>query len=128
MRRRPVIAKKKYIGSFDAGTRNVEVYACAEDEAHFHMQPSTKKQATIMVGINPAWPIVMGNFLHEILEFTYADMGLRFVPAPDVSRDNGNYFFSMYHTPFSEAAARAGLFLSEAVPSLQQYWKKVHKS
>ena len=116
--------KEKPIGVFDAGTRNVELYIREGCGAEFHMQPSEKDQARITIGRDQEWLQIIGCLTHEIMEFTLANLGLRFSPAPDISQDNGSYYFSMNHTQFSEATIRAGLFLAVAIPALKKALKK----
>jgi hypothetical protein len=118
------VANRKFLGSYDAGMHFVDLYARSGGDAEFRMQPEKGKNARITVGIDACWWVVFSSLTHEITELTYTDMGLRMVPGPDISRDNGNYTFVMTHTQYSEAMARVGLYLSMAVPDLQQYWKK----
>lgn len=118
---------RKFLGSYNAGMRFVDLYARPGGDAEFRMQPGEGKNARITVGIDDRWWIVFSCVLHEITELTYLDMGARYVPGPDIARDNGAYFFAMHHTQFSEAHARVGLFLASAIPDLQQYWKKKSK-
>lgn len=125
MRHRPVAAK--FLGTYDAGLHFVDLYARSGTEAEFRMQPGKGKNARITVGIDERWWVVLSCLVHEIVELTYTDMGLRMVPGPDIARDNGSYFFAMNHTQFSEAMARASLFLSEAPADLQQYHRKHRK-
>src|SRR6266436_4261514 len=113
--RRPVAAK--FLGCFDAGTRNIELYARKGDCAEFNLQPEGK-QARITVGIDMRWWETLGCLVHEAAELICTDMGFRYVPAPDIAKDNGSYYFAMNHTQFSEVATRVGLFLSQAVPVL----------
>lgn len=115
----------KSLGIFDAGIRNVELFVRPGVDAEFSLQPREGKQAKITIGIEEKWWGVVANLTHEIVELQFTDMGLRYMPAPDVARDNGAYLFSMNHTQFSEATARAGLFLSKALPVLEKYYKKV---
>lgn len=118
----------KFLGTFDAGMRFVDLYARPGGDAEFGMQPGKgKNTARITVGIDNTWWIVFSCLIHEITELTYTDMGLRLVPGPDISRDGGAYVFLSNHTQFSEATARVGLFLADAVPALQQYWRKKNK-
>ncbi len=125
MSQRPVAAK--FLGSYDAGIRFVDLYARKGINAEFHMQPGKGKNARITVGVDGKWWVVFSNLVHEITELTYADMGLRMIPGPDIANDNGAYAFMMNHTQFSEATARITLFLAEAVPDLQQHHKKNRK-
>ncbi len=120
-------AAAKFLGSYDAGLRFVDLYARKGTCAEFDMQPKKGKNARISVGIDDRWWVVFSTLVHEITEFTYADMGLRMIPGPDIARDNGAYFFAMNHTQFSEATSRVTLFLAEATPDLQQYHKKNSK-
>jgi hypothetical protein len=124
MARQRRVAARKFIGIFDAGTRNVELYIRKGRDAEFHMQPCDR-QAEIVIGTCLSWYEIVGNLVHEIAEFSFADMGLRFAPMPDISKDNGNYHFTMDHTHFSEAMARVGLFLSQALPALRKALPRV---
>lgn len=126
MYHRPV--SKKFLGTHDAGLRFVDLYARPGGSAEFRMQPGEGKNARIMIGIDDHWWVVFSALVHEIVELTYLDMGLRYVPGPDIANDNGAYAFFMDHTKFSEATARAGLFLASSVPGLLQYWKKKSKN
>jgi hypothetical protein len=117
-------AAAKLVGIFDAGTRNVELYIREGRDAEFHLQPEKNQQAKITLGTaDYKWWEIMSNLTHEITEFVLTDMGLRYAPAPDISQDNGNYYFAMSHTQFSEVTARVGLFLSEAMPVLRRMLK-----
>jgi hypothetical protein len=115
---------KKFIASYDAGMRFVDLYTRPGGDAEFSMQPEDGKNARITVGLDDRWWVVLSCLVHEITELTYTDMGRRMVPGPDVASDNGSYFFAMDHTQFSEATARVGLFLTLAAPDLQAKWKK----
>ncbi len=125
MRHHPVAAK--FLGTYDAGLRFVDLYVRSGADAEFRMQPEKGKNARITIGIEGRWWVVLSCLVHEITELIYTDMGLRMVPGPDIARDNGAYFFAMNHTQFSEATARVSLFLSEAPADLQQYHRKNRK-
>lgn len=121
------LAAAKFLGTFDAGLHYVDLYAREGVDAEFRFQPGVGKKLRIVIGVNDSWWTVLGCLMHEITEATYVDMGLRYVPGPDISKDNGAYAFFMSHTQFSEATARAGLFLSKAIPALEEHWKKINK-
>lgn len=124
MSKRPAAAK--FLGSFDAGLRYVDLYSREGMDAEFRFQPEVGKNARITVGVNDNWWTVLACLTHEIVEATAVDMGLRYTPAPDISKDNGAYAFFMTHTQFSEVIARAGLYLTRAIPALEKHWKRIN--
>lgn len=67
------------------------------------------------------------SLLHEALELSFMLSGLRYNASPDYSADNGNYHFFMDHRQFSEAQARAAMFVSACEPDLRKAYKKRNK-
>ncbi len=117
--------KQKIIGVYPMGLAQVELVLREGNGGEFYTFPEKGKVARIKVGADQKqWRDVVGVLLHEAFEFTAMQLALRYAPAPDLSRDNGNYLFVMTHTQFSDVSARAGEFISCCLPDLARAWDK----
>lgn len=120
----------KNLGRYDMGIRVVDLIADSDDfGAHFNLVSRRNKgMTTIHLGMKSIhWGKIVGILTHEITELVLTEMGLRYIPSPDLSEDNGGYLFSMNHTQFSEVTARVGLFLASALPDVRKYFDWLQK-
>jgi len=118
--------KQKIIGVYPCGGEEVQLILREGTGGEFYTMPGKGCIARIKVGADAGhgWSFLVGTLMHEVMEFSMTRAGLRYGPAPDYSLDNGNYLFVMTHTQFSEASARAAMFLAAALPDLSGAWKK----
>lgn len=116
--------KQKIIGVYPCGAEWVQLVLREGDGGEFYTMPEPGHIARIKVGADSGkWRDVVAVCLHEITEFAMTRAGLRFTPAPDYGQDNGSHVFVMTHTQFSEANARAAMFVAAALPDLAKAWK-----
>lgn len=73
------------------------------------------------------WPDCVSVVMHEAMEYAMADLQLRFLPCWSASQANDDYTFHMTHPQFSEAMARAAMFVTKALPIIAAAWNKLHK-
>lgn len=116
---------KKLIGTYNLGSENVRLYMTGESGGCFYAAPKPADTAKIEVGADHAeWWQTAAVLIHEVTELAYYRHGLRYAQTPDYAADNGNYMFIMSHTDFSEASARASIFIATAMPALEKQWHK----
>lgn len=119
---------RKKLGVFELGLHMVRLFAIHGTGGAFRLLPDDGGFPFIEVGIDRNdWPFVVGILMHEAMELSAHTMGFRFLPACDVSCDNGGYMFLMDHAQFSEATARAAEFVAPAIPALEKLWKEKHE-
>ena len=123
------------VGNYDLGPESVQLVLRGGSGADFYMNPGDGCSARIKIGMDGhnqhEWGGIVGMLLHEALELSMTRMGLRYTPVPDYSFDNGQYLFAMTHTQFSEASARAAMFMASALPdfaSARKKWIKMNKT
>ena len=113
---------------YDLGCRKVRLaFDLKSTGGHFETGPA---DGVAVIGVGLAmekWADVVGVAAHEALELAFTEAGLRFVPSPDYSRDNGTYRFAMDHSQFAEATARAAYFLAGALPDIAAAWQKAKR-
>jgi len=118
------MAKRNRIGLYELGSRNVRLLTRSGTGGEF----TTAGEAglgEICVGLDyETWREVFITLLHEVIEYAYMDMGVRFRPDQDYSNAADGYWFFCNHPQFDEVVARAGMFLSQAVPDLVHTYKK----
>jgi len=119
--------KTKRVGYYEIGPTQVELVVKGGNGGGFDAGAKPGCVTQIWIGVDGEWNEVVSVLLHEALEFCFMHAGLRYCPAPDYSDDNGGYLFSMDHTQFSEATARAGGFVAAAIPDLCLQFKKWKK-
>ncbi len=109
------------IGTYNLGIRDVALYGeRGVSGGHFSMGDSR-----ITIGLNQTtWPRVVAAAVHEAVEFACTQLNVRYAPTPDYAADFATYLFSMTHSQFGEACARAGWFLAKALPDLKRAYKK----
>jgi hypothetical protein len=120
--------KMIFVGNFSVGNRSVDLFADPNSrDGHFNLNSDKPKPARIEVGIDKGWDRVTHVLLHEVFELVMTDAGHRYAPVPDYGMDNGGYYFHFDHTQFSHLTAKAGEFLSLALPALAKIYDKVDK-
>ena len=100
--------------SIDTGTANGEVDLIPEDNGI----------TTITVGIDSSWSESFSVLLHEVYEGVLVDLQTRYKQKPSYSQESSDFMFIATHNQLSEAAERAGVFLSEALPAFMKAYKK----
>lgn len=82
----------------------------------------------IQIGLDhPHWEFVLGVLLHEALETATLQTGTRWTPSPDYANSSASYLFAMNHEQFADVVARAGQFLSGAIPALKKVYDQLEK-
>lgn len=120
--------KQKIIGVYPIGMSQVQLVLRGGTGGEYYVFPEKGSLARIKVGADQEqWRDVVGVLLHEAFEYTAMHLALRYAPAPDLSKDNGNYLFVMTHTQFSDVCARSGEFISCCLPDLGKAWDKWKK-
>jgi hypothetical protein len=115
--------KPKYVGNFDIGYENVELYIALYTGGDFITNPT----ATIWIGVLGDWPFTYQTMLHEVFEYVLFRIGCRYQPDNDLAEDCGNFLFSMNHAQFSNACGRAMQFMVSATPFVKKEWDLAHK-
>ncbi len=113
---------KQYIGTYKLGTEHVKL-VLSNDINGGLISFKTTGLLEITVGMHEEWWQMVSTLMHEAIEFAFWRHGLRFVQTPDYGNDNGNYLFVASHTDYSEALARAALFITGSLPALNKGWK-----
>lgn len=114
-----------FVGTYDLGLEQVDLWLRDGLGADFSMTPEKGRCPKIQVGMDTgSWQETVGRLHHEAMELTMAKMGLRYGESPDYARDNGASLFVMTHTQFSEASARTGMFLAQALPQFGFAFRK----
>lgn len=120
--------KQKIVGVYRCGPEDVQLVLREGDGGSFFTVPEKGHICRIKVGADEGrWPMVVTTLMHEAMELTMMRAGCRYTPSPDFGEDNGSYTFVMTHTQFSEASARAAMFVAAAMPDLRKAWKKWRK-
>jgi hypothetical protein len=114
--------KPKRIGSFDMGSENV----CLTVTDGIGGEFATNPMPEIWIGIRSEWVVVMDTLLHEVIEFAAFRARARFSPDHITLSDHTAYSFFFDHTKFSDICARAALFITPALPVLQEAWHTYH--
>lgn len=81
----------------------------------------------IKIGMDDEWSEVVSTLLHEAFELAAIKRGGRFVPAPDLAKDNGDYQFVLSHTQFSNLCSITGTFMTSVMEDLSKEYKKWNK-
>jgi len=115
---------EKILGEFELGLRRVKLIATQESGGSLTCLPKAGS-AEIRVGIKTEnWHECFSILLHEAIEFVCIEMGFRFYPNLDMSRDSNRLYFFFQHSDFSEIIARAGEFVASASKPLKKFWRK----
>jgi len=118
------VKNEKVLGEFELGLRRVKLIATNENGGSFTCLPKTGS-AEIRVGIKTEkWHQCLSILLHEAIEFICVEMGFRFYPNLDMSKDSNRLYFFFQHSDFSEIIARAGEFIASASKVLKKVWEK----
>lgn len=118
-----IISHEVYLGEFDIGYENVELFANDSAGGEFVTNPSPQ----IRIGIAPPdWSFVYQTVLHEALEYAAFRTQSRFTPDCDLSGDCGSFMFLMDHARFSNICGRATKFMIGAVPAIRKIWETFH--
>lgn len=106
------------------GYRNVALFADPELlGGSFTMAPKAGV-AEIVVGTRyDYWREVLEVLLHEATEFAFCDVNARFKQSPCVKDGHDGYLFSTNHDGFSDAVARAAMFVAAS----QKHLAKIHR-
>lgn len=117
----------KKIGTFQLGTRNVDLIVNTQDSSGcLWFRPNNKSNAAIQVGINGTVSEVCDTLLHEAMEFALAELRCRYSCQPGFNRGNDDYIFHVTHPQFSDACAMASSFQQQALLPLLKARKKLH--
>lgn len=109
------------------GSENVRLFVDDTYGARFGVDDN-ESASYITIGLDQDnWWQVVTALLHEAFEMSLYRHSCRYSQGPDYAADNGNYLFVATHTQFSEATARAALFIANCLPRLEEEYKKFHK-
>lgn len=116
--------KQKIVGVYNIGSEDVELVLRDGTGGEFYATPEDGHIARIKVGADyKEWHSVVETLLHEAMECAACRMKCRFVQLDKWSEDLSGVTIIMSHSDFSDACARVGLFVSEALPDLARAWK-----
>ena len=117
--------KQVVVGVYGLGADQVELVLREDTGGEFYVQPEKGKIPRIKVGADhEEWGRIVAVLLHEAFELALHRSQCRFLGSDDMGRDHSEYLFVMRHYQFSDACAKAGYFLSDALPDLSGAWKK----
>lgn len=122
--------KSRKLGTYWMGWGYVEVWVNPNDMDGSFESPNIHGGLQVMViGLaNPDYGQVLGLVVHEAMEATMCDIGVRFSKAPTyIETCSDSYHFMMNHNEFSEAAARVGHFINHLQVDLMKAHVKHHK-
>ena len=114
------------VGNYALGTRRVNVFLDPTlVGASFDSRWSDTKGARVIVGTKGHnWHRVVGNLCHEVGELVLSDLRARWTPDVDYSEGSDGYFFHYNHDIHSEATARVGCFIADALPDISRAFKR----
>lgn len=117
--------KQEIVGVYPCGPEYVQLVLREGDGGEFWTMPEKGHICRIKVGADyDQWWRIVDVLMHEAMELAMMRICCRYEPAPDHSRDCGSYSFVMTHAQFSNANARAAMFVAAALPDLAKAWKK----
>lgn len=117
--------RQKIVGVFSIGFEDCQLVLREGTGAEFYNCPGVGECPRIKVGADvKLWREVVANVLHEAMECYFNRLRCRYDCSYDLAQDHAGYLFVASHPEFSDACARVGAFLSEALPALRSEWKK----
>lgn len=123
---------KKFIKTLKLGGHIVDLYVLTDYEGGKWAFPSfgSLKHNEIIIGIDQQyWDDCLAVLLHETFEFVADELLLRYRTTNNYCpRASDTVSFSMDHNQFSELCARSASFLQDAVPLVNDAWKKHHEA
>lgn len=114
--------KSRVVGTYEFGYELVELVLREGDSGEFCTLPSR-----ITLGADRDWAVTVAVLLHEVFEFAVFRAGARYCPTGRVSPTSyADYLFVLDHETFHACCAKAGEFLTAAMPDLKKAHEKWH--
>lgn len=113
------------IGEWMIGHRNVELLVDRELLGGSFILAPEKGVAQITVGTRyDEWHEVLEVLMHECLELSFCDIGVRFKANPTLVNGHDGYVFIADHNQFTDAVIRATYFVSQCQHDLCKIHRK----
>lgn len=116
--------RQKIVGVFRLGDEFCELVLREGTGGEFYFTPGDGHVPRIEIGGDyDSWGRVVNCLVHESVEFSLARLKCRFLSQDDNGDDAHGYLFVASHPDFSDACARAAIFITDALPPLATKWK-----
>lgn len=116
------------VGTYRLGHENITLYAAKENSGGDFCVCSDDGVGFISIGIKDRWGDVLSVLLHEMLEYAFARLDVRYVKPNRWADNAAACTFHFDHQEFSEAVAIVGNCLSECAPAIRDVYMKHTKS
>lgn len=118
----------KTVGLYRLSEHNCRLILRPGTGARFEMTPGDKGLATIYIGADEKlFLYLMESLYHEAMEFTAAEMNVRFEHTNLYSFVGDRYYFFFDHRQFSEICARSVCFVDDCQSDLKKAWREWKK-
>ena len=115
----------KYIGTYELGYENVDLYLMDGRGGSLRFTPDEKALPRIALGgAYSDWQDIYTVLMHEAMEFALTRGGCRYGDSQDLSNDTGAFVFFLTHTQFADVCSKATEFMVACHKDLHKAWIK----
>lgn len=112
--------KRKLLGTFSLGLENVRIFADhSTGDSECRLYPADNGCATMTIGCCAPWHRVLGNLMHEAMEFRLHRQRSAWEKCGTLCEESGRYLFIMSHVDLDEVAKDIGYVLDGVYSKLK---------